>query len=74
MQDIFQRGNLKIEDKGGLKNYQTEADIAIEKLLVGNLEKHFPGVTIIGEESEAGKIEKDEHWIDYRHIVKKQRI
>jgi len=70
VQDIFQRGNLKIEDKGGLKNYQTEADIAIEKLLVGNLEKHFPGVTIIGEESEAGKIEKDDHWIDYEQALK----
>merc|ERR1712178_42914 len=65
VQEIFQHGNLKIEDKGGLKNYQTEADIKIEQLLVGDLEKHFPGIAIVGEESEAGKITDDSYWIDF---------
>merc|ERR1711941_242683 len=37
VQEIFKHGNLKIEDKGGLKNYQTEADRKIEQLLVGNI-------------------------------------
>merc|ERR1712170_320646 len=64
VQEIFQHGNLKIEDKGGLKNYQTEADIKIERLLVGNLEKHFPGIAIVGEESEAGSVTDDSYWID----------
>ena len=66
VQRIFQNGNLKIEDKGGLKNYQTEADTKIEQLLRGNIEKHFPDITIIGEEGEVGKIELEEDWIDYQ--------
>jgi len=65
VQRIFQNGNLKIEDKGGLKNYQTEADTKIEQLLRGNIEKHFPDITVIGEEGEVGKIELEEDWIDY---------
>lgn len=66
VQRIFQNGNLKIEDKGGLKNYQTIADRKIEQLLVGNIEKHFPGIAIVGEEGEVGKIELAEDWIDYQ--------
>jgi len=65
VQSIFKNGDLKIEDKGGLKNYQTIADRKIEQLLIGNLEKHFPGIAIVGEEGEAGKIEVDDDWIDY---------
>lgn len=65
VQEIFKHGNLKIEDKGGLKNYQTEADTKIEQLLVGNLEKHFPGIAIVGEESEIGKISDESYWIDF---------
>jgi len=65
VQEIFQHGNLKIENKGGLKNYQTEADTKIEQLLVGNLEKHFPGIAIVGEESETGKISDESFWIDF---------
>jgi len=65
VQRIFKNGNLKIEDKGGLKNYQTIADRKIEQLLVGNIEKHFPNVNIVGEEGEVGQIELEEDWIDY---------
>merc|ERR1711879_14117 len=70
VQEIFKHGNLKIEDKGGLKNYQTEADRKIEQLLVGNIEKHFPGVAIVGEEDEVGKISDDSYWIDYEKALK----
>lgn len=70
VQEIFKHGNLKIEDKGGLRNYQTEADRKIEQLLVGNIEKHFPGVAIVGEEDEVGKIEDDSYWIDYEAALK----
>merc|ERR1712150_30251 len=45
--------------------YQTVADRKIEQLLVGNIEKHFPGIAIVGEESEVGKVENDEDWINY---------
>jgi len=71
VQRIFDNGNLKIEDKGGLKNYQTIADTKIEQLLVGNIEKHFPGIAIVGEEGEVGKIELEEDWIDYQDSLAK---
>ena len=48
VQRIFDNGNLKIVDKGGLKNCQTQADREIEQLVVGNIEKYFPGVAIGG--------------------------
>jgi len=34
---IFKNGNLGIVDKGGLKNYQTEADRAVERLIVASI-------------------------------------
>ena len=37
----FENGNLKLEDKVGLKNYQTEADRKIEQIVSANLKKYF---------------------------------
>jgi len=47
---IFKNGELGVIDKGGLKNYQTEADRAVQRLIVTTLAAKFPGVNIIGEE------------------------
>jgi len=70
VQRIFDNGNLKIVDKGGLKNCQTQADREIEQLVVGNIEKYFPGVAIVGEEDEAGQIQNQDYWIDYQASLK----
>merc|ERR1712212_1258231 len=47
---IFKNGDLGVIDKGGLKNYQTEADRAVQRLIISTLSAKFPGVNIIGEE------------------------
>ena len=47
---IFKNGELGVIDKGGLKNYQTEADRAVQRLIVTTLAAKYPGVNIIGEE------------------------
>jgi hypothetical protein len=41
-----------IIDKGGIKNYQTEADRAVERLIISSLKSEFPNLTVIGEEGE----------------------
>lgn len=37
-------------DKGGLKNFQTQGDRAVQQLIVTTLNKKFADVAIIGEE------------------------
>merc|ERR1712241_971644 len=50
VRSIFKNGELGVIDKGGLKNYQTEADRAVQRLIITTLSAKFPGVNIIGEE------------------------
>ena len=50
VRSIFKNGELGVIDKGGLKNYQTEADRAVQRLIITTLKAKFPGVNIIGEE------------------------
>lgn len=49
---IFNNGDLGIVDKGGIKNYQTEADRAVERLIISSIKAEFPTVTVLGEEGE----------------------
>merc|ERR1711976_19351 len=51
--DIFESGSLKVETKKGLKNYVTDADKKIERILAGNLRREFSEIVIYGEENEA---------------------
>merc|ERR1711935_762252 len=50
VRSIFKNGELGVIDKGGLKNYQTEADRAVQRLIITTLRAKFPDVNIIGEE------------------------
>ena len=50
VRSIFKNGDLGVIDKGGLKNYQTEADRAVQRLIITTLRAKFPDVNIIGEE------------------------
>lgn len=47
---IFKNGDLGVIDKGGLKNFQTQGDRAVQQLIVTTLNKKFADVAIIGEE------------------------
>merc|ERR1712127_94081 len=47
---IFKNGDLGVIDKGGLKNFQTEGDRAVQRLILKTLKTKYPQVTIIGEE------------------------
>lgn len=47
---IFKNGDLGVIDKGGLKNFQTEGDRAVQRLIVKTLYAKFPDVAVIGEE------------------------
>ncbi|XP_077966954.1 3'(2'),5'-bisphosphate nucleotidase 1-like isoform X2 [Styela clava] len=49
---IMKGGDLGIIDKGGLNNFQTEADRSCERLIRATLSSQYPEVTIIGEEDE----------------------
>ena len=37
VRSIFKNGELGVIDKGGLKNYQTEADRAVQRLIITTL-------------------------------------
>ena len=56
---IFKNGKLGIIDKGGIANYQTEADRAVERLIVSSLKTQFPQISVIGEEDEIFDLEKN---------------
>ena len=47
---IFKNGDLGVIDKGGLKNFQTEGDRAVQRLIATTLAAKFPDVKVIGEE------------------------
>lgn len=49
---IMKGGDLGIIDKGGLNNFQTEADRSCEKLIRATLAAQYPKIKIIGEEDE----------------------
>lgn len=49
---IFKNGELGIVNKEGIKNYQTEADRAVERLIVSSVRSSFPAVAVVGEEDE----------------------
>merc|ERR1712227_549274 len=44
IRNIFKNGDLGVIDKGGLKNYQTEGDRAVQRLIVTTLDKIHPDV------------------------------
>ncbi|XP_054712980.1 3'(2'),5'-bisphosphate nucleotidase 1-like isoform X1 [Uloborus diversus] len=58
IRDILKKGDLGIVEKG-FNDLQTEADRSAQRLIVNSLLKHFPKVTIIGEET-LEKVDKDE--------------
>ena len=56
---IFKNGKLGVVDKGGIANYQTEADRAVERLIVSSLKTQFPKISVIGEEDEEFELENN---------------
>merc|ERR1712241_374668 len=56
VQDIFNNGKLDSEQKAGLNNFRTQADMQIERMLRANLNLHFPGIKSVGEEGENAEI------------------
>ncbi|XP_015921481.1 3'(2'),5'-bisphosphate nucleotidase 1 isoform X2 [Parasteatoda tepidariorum] len=58
IREIMKKGNLGIVDKG-INDIQTEADRSAQRCIVNSLSKHFPKVTIIGEET-LEKIENED--------------
>jgi len=61
IRNIFNNGDLGVIDKGGLKNYQTEGDRAVQRLIVTTLYKKFPQIAVIGEEDgDTGEAKPDE--------------
>ncbi|MFC2134398.1 inositol monophosphatase family protein [Bacteroidota bacterium] len=62
--DYYKKQNFSVKDKGGFKNYVTDADTAAEKLIMGELTKAFPDYGFIGEETFDGKkVDKEFVWI-----------
>lgn len=62
---VFKNGELGIVNKEGIKNYQTEADRAVERLIVSSIKAQYPNICVIGEEdqeclSNCGEIVRDE--------------
>ena len=43
---------MGVIDKGGLKNFQTEGDRAVQRLICTTLRAKFPDIAIIGEEDD----------------------
>ncbi|KAK3893113.1 hypothetical protein Pcinc_003059 [Petrolisthes cinctipes] len=52
IRDIMKKGELGIVEKESAKDLQTEADRAAQQCIITSLNKHFPNITIIGEEGE----------------------
>eukprot|EP00899_Mesostigma_viride_P023515 jgi/Mesvir1/4348/Mv02432-RA.1 len=54
MPAVFEGGDLGLTDKGlegaGVMDPQTQADVKSQQLILGSLERGFPGLTVIGEE------------------------
>ena len=49
---VFKNGDLGIVNKEGIKNYQTEADRAVERLIVSSIKTQYPNISVIGEEDQ----------------------
>lgn len=54
IRDVMRKGNLGIVEKENAYDLQTEADRAAQRCIISSLSKHFPKITIIGEEEETG--------------------
>ncbi|XP_051166499.1 3'(2'),5'-bisphosphate nucleotidase 1 isoform X2 [Leptopilina boulardi] len=52
IRDVMSRGELNIIEKGK-NDLQTEADRSAQKCIISSLSKHFPNITIIGEDNSA---------------------
>ncbi|CAL1279058.1 unnamed protein product [Larinioides sclopetarius] len=61
IRDIMKKGNLGIVEKG-INDLQTEADRSAQRCIVNSLLRHFPKVTIIGEET-LEKVENEDDLI-----------
>ncbi|MBJ7311210.1 inositol monophosphatase family protein [Rugamonas sp. CCM 8940] len=53
----------QVRSKGDVSNIVTEADLASERLLVEGLRRHFPGHSIIAEESGCDLLPSDYTWV-----------
>jgi len=51
---VLKKGDLGIVQKEHIRDLQTEADRAAQRLIIGSLQQMFPKATIIGEEEEEG--------------------
>ncbi|CAL4128183.1 unnamed protein product, partial [Meganyctiphanes norvegica] len=54
IRDVMNKGNLGIVEKENAYDLQTEADRAAQRCIISSLSKHFPKITIIGEEEDTG--------------------
>lgn len=56
VRDVYEDGSLAIRTKDDAKDVQTRADRRSERVIVGGLQRHFPGVRVVGEEGELGDV------------------
>jgi len=54
IRDVMNKGNLGIVEKENEYDLQTEADRAAQRCIISSLNKHFPKITVIGEEEDTG--------------------
>jgi len=62
IRNIMASGNLAVVDKddsGKEFDPQTEADRTAQRIIVGSLEKKYPGLCVIGEEDDVGDVSEE---------------
>jgi myo-inositol-1(or 4)-monophosphatase len=62
IQDYFQ-GSFKVDNKEGINNLVTEVDTAAEKRIIDIIKEHFPGHSIISEETGEQMQDSPYQWI-----------